>query len=75
VRRDRLRKPITPGEELRGLPDLAVEGLRNGDAQALLGSVVPFVLDELVRARIVAETRGIHWAATLPPRRILRAQS
>ena len=29
-----------PGEELEGLPGLVVEGLRNGDARALLGSVV-----------------------------------
>ncbi len=27
-----------PGEELRQLPELEVRGLRNGDAQALLGS-------------------------------------
>ena len=47
-----------PGEELRHLPELEVEGLRNGDARALLGSAVGFVLDERVRDRIVAETRG-----------------
>ena len=29
-----------PSEELEGLPKLAVEGLRNGDARALLGSVL-----------------------------------
>ena len=27
-----------PDDELRGLPELEVEGLRNGDARALLGS-------------------------------------
>jgi DNA-binding CsgD family transcriptional regulator len=47
-----------PGEELRGLPELEVGGLRNGDARALLGSTVRFVLDEPVRDRIIAETRG-----------------
>jgi hypothetical protein len=47
-----------PGEELQHLPELEVHGLRNGDARALLGSAVPFVLDEQVRDRIVAETRG-----------------
>jgi DNA-binding CsgD family transcriptional regulator len=47
-----------PGEELRGLPELEVEGLGDGDARALLGSVVRFMLDERVRDRIVAETRG-----------------
>ena len=29
-----------PGEELAGLPELVVEGLRDGDARALLGSVL-----------------------------------
>ena len=29
-----------PGEELRGLPELLVEGLRDGDAQELLSSVI-----------------------------------
>src|ERR1700729_666087 len=47
-----------PGDELEGLPRLAVEGLRNGDARALLGSAVRVPLDERVRERIVAETRG-----------------
>src|SRR6185312_2039723 len=47
-----------PGDELEGLPRLAVEGLRNGDARALLGSVLRLPLDERVRERIVAETRG-----------------
>src|SRR5437588_2287835 len=47
-----------PGEDLEGLPRLAVEGLRNGDARALLGSVLGVPLDERVRERIVAETRG-----------------
>ena len=47
-----------PGEEFRGLPELLVGGLREGDAQELLGSVVGGPLDERVRDRIVAETRG-----------------
>ena len=45
-------------EELDGLPKLAVEGLRDGDARALLGSAVRVPLDERVRERLVAETRG-----------------
>ena len=44
--------------DLRGLPELEVHGLRNGDARALLRSAVPFRLDDRVRDRIVAETRG-----------------
>src|SRR6266446_7892028 len=47
-----------PGEEFRGLPELAVGGLREGDARELLGSVIMGPLDERVRDRIVAETRG-----------------
>ena len=47
-----------PGEEFRGLPELPVGGLRDGDARELLGSVIGGPLDERVRDRIVAETRG-----------------
>jgi DNA-binding CsgD family transcriptional regulator len=47
-----------PSEELTGFQELVVEGLRNGDARALLGSAVRVPLDERVRERIVAETRG-----------------
>jgi DNA-binding CsgD family transcriptional regulator len=47
-----------PGEEFRGLPELLVGGLRAGDAQELLSSVVGGPLDERVRDRILAETRG-----------------
>ena len=45
-------------QEFTGLPELVVEGLRDGDARALLGSVIRGPLDERVRNRIVAETRG-----------------
>ena len=47
-----------PGEEFRGLPELLVGGLRDGDARELLSSVIRGPLDERVRDRIVAETRG-----------------
>ena len=47
-----------PGEELAGLPELVVEGLADGDARALLDSVLAGPLDARVRDRIVAETRG-----------------
>src|SRR6202011_3558097 len=47
-----------PGEECRGLPELPVEGLGAGDARELLSSVIGGPLDERVRDRIVAETRG-----------------
>src|SRR3954468_16194914 len=47
-----------PGEELRDVPALEVRGVHNGDARALLSSAVRFKLDERVRDRIIAETRG-----------------
>jgi DNA-binding CsgD family transcriptional regulator len=47
-----------PGDELEHVADLEVLGLAHGDARALLGSAVRFMLDEPVRDRIIAETRG-----------------
>src|SRR3954465_12653254 len=47
-----------PSEELRGLPELHVEGLGDSDARALLDSVLKGPLDERVRDRFVAETHG-----------------
>jgi DNA-binding CsgD family transcriptional regulator len=43
---------------LEHLSELELQGLVNGDARALLESALPFKLDEGVRDRIVAETRG-----------------
>ncbi len=43
---------------LQGLAELVVDGLDDRDAQALLEAVVTGPLDERVRDRIVAETRG-----------------
>ena len=45
-------------EELEHLPEMELRGLRYDDARALLDSTVPSVLDEQVRDRIIAETRG-----------------
>jgi DNA-binding CsgD family transcriptional regulator len=47
-----------PSSELVGLPELAVEGLAESDARALLDGVLTGPLDSRVRDRIVAETRG-----------------
>jgi DNA-binding CsgD family transcriptional regulator len=47
-----------PGEELAGLPQMTVQGLREGDARALLSSVLTGPLDARVRDRFIAETRG-----------------
>ncbi len=62
-----------PGEEFRGLPELLVGGLREGDARELLGSVVGGPLDERVRDRIVAETRGNPLALLELPRGVTPA--
>jgi len=43
---------------LQHLPELDVRGLETDDARELLGSAVRFMLDERVRDRIIAETRG-----------------
>ena len=63
-----------PGGELAGLPELVVEGLGDADARALLASVIPGPLDERVRDRIVAETRGNPLALLELPRGVTPAE-
>ncbi|HEY3651771.1 MAG TPA: AAA family ATPase [Streptosporangiaceae bacterium] len=63
-----------PGEYFRGLPELLVGGLRDGDARELLGSVVRGPLDERVRDRLVAETRGNPLALLELPRGVTAAE-
>jgi len=63
-----------PGEELQHFRELEVRGLRNGDARALLGTAVQFVLDEPVRERIIAETRGNPLALLELPRGLTATQ-
>jgi hypothetical protein len=63
-----------PSEELDGLPELVVKGLRDGDARALLDSAVRGPLDERVRERIVAETRGNPLALLELPRELTHAE-
>ena len=60
--------------ELAGLPSLDVDGLANDDARALLASVVPGLLDERVRDRIVAETGGNPLALLELPRAMSAAE-
>jgi DNA-binding CsgD family transcriptional regulator len=47
-----------PAGSFSGLPELVVEGLPEEHARVLLDSVIGWPLDERVRDRIVAETRG-----------------
>ena len=60
--------------ELEGLPELVVQGLCDGDARALLGSVIRGPLDDRVRDRIVAETRGNPLALLELPRGLAPAE-
>ncbi|MFC7535224.1 AAA family ATPase [Actinoplanes sp. GCM10030250] len=59
---------------LGGLPELRVEGLPDGDARALLDSVLPGLVDDRVRDRIVAETRGNPLALLELPRDLSPAE-
>ena len=63
-----------PGEELLHMPELQVDGVRNGDARALLSSAVRFKLDERIRDRIIAETRGNPLALLELPRGLTARQ-
>ena len=66
-----------PGEDVAGLPELVVEGLAEGDARALLGSVLTGLtgpLDARVRDRIIADTHGNPLALLELPRGLTLAQ-
>ncbi|NEA36851.1 LuxR family transcriptional regulator [Streptomyces sp. SID13031] len=63
-----------PGAHLQPIPALEVTGLPSDDARALLRSAVPFRLDEQVRDRIVAETRGNPLALLELPRGLTATQ-
>jgi DNA-binding CsgD family transcriptional regulator len=63
-----------PGDELRHVPEMHVQGLREGDARALLESAVRFRLDERVRDEIIAETRGNPLALLELPRGLTATQ-
>jgi DNA-binding CsgD family transcriptional regulator len=68
-----VREP-TDERELLGLPELVVEGLDESDARALLASAIFGRLDERVRDRIVAETRGHPLALLELPRGLKPAE-
>ena len=60
--------------ELAGIAELAVDGLPEIDARALLRSVITGPLDERVRDRIVAETHGNPLALMELPRDLTHAE-
>jgi DNA-binding CsgD family transcriptional regulator len=61
-------------DDLSGLPELVVEGLRESDARAMLDSVLPGPLDARVRDQIVTETRGNPLALLELPRGLTPAE-
>ncbi|MCW3044431.1 MAG: transcriptional regulator, luxR family, partial [Actinobacteria bacterium] len=61
-------------DDLAGLPELVVEGLREGDAGTLLDSVLTGPLDARVRDCILAETRGNPLALLELPRGLTPAE-
>ena len=61
-------------QELDGLPELVVEGLGDHDARNLLAWAVAGRLDDQVRDRIVAETRGNPLALLELPRSLTPAE-
>jgi DNA-binding CsgD family transcriptional regulator len=60
-------------QQLPGVPELQVAGLGDGDARVLLESALRGPLDEGVRDRIVAETRGNPLALLELPRAVTPA--
>jgi DNA-binding CsgD family transcriptional regulator len=64
----------TDERELVGLPELALGGLSDEDARALLATVIPGRLDERLRDRLVAETRGNPLAILELPRALAATQ-
>jgi DNA-binding CsgD family transcriptional regulator len=62
-----LREP-SEERELAELPTLSLRGLQDDDARTLLSSVIPGPLDDRVRDRLVAETRGNPLALVELPR-------
>ncbi|WP_127504760.1 helix-turn-helix transcriptional regulator [Actinoplanes solisilvae] len=63
-----------PGEELAGLPELVVEGLRDDDSRTLLESALAAPLDPRVRDLIVAEAQGNPLALLELPRGLSPAE-
>jgi DNA-binding CsgD family transcriptional regulator len=61
-------------DELQHVAELEVNGVPDSDARALLSTAVGFKLDERVRERIVAETRGNPLALLELPRGLTATQ-
>lgn len=69
-----VRTPVSTDDPLDGLPELAIRGLRDNDARALLAAAVPGRLDQRVTDRIVSEARGNPLALLELPRGLTAAE-
>ncbi len=67
-------RPVVGRQDWDGVGELEVEGLSDRDAQALLSSAISGRLDERVRDRILAETRGNPLALLELPRGLTPGQ-
>ena len=67
-------RDLASGNAFDGLPELALDGLREPDARALLASAVAGRLDDRIRDRIIAETRGNPLALLELPRSMTAAE-
>ena len=67
-------RQLSDQQELAALPELPLRGLPEEDARVVLATVVPGRLDDRVRDRIVAETRGNPLALLELPRGLTPAE-
>jgi len=63
-----------PGDEVSGLRQMTLDGLKDADARALLDSVLTGPFDERVRDRFIAEARGNPLALLELPRGLTAAE-
>ena len=68
------RRSPEPDPSLAGLPEMVLDGLPPEEARALLAAAIPGPLDQRVRDRIVAETRGNPLAILELPHGLTRAE-